>query len=641
MSDFYTLLRQSIIDRDLTTAEERADAYSQARNAVVQRLWSFDPPLSEDEIDIRIGAFDDAVDTIEAEILESIAASEPVDLDEVEQLDPQYPDAYEEEDADTSPVPLSDPSPVSQSLISRSYTTRQRDPITQLVDDGAGEEEADEQPAAETLAGSRLSPPAPPPPVRSPRFEPQPPADHEAPRQRVRRSSPPPAGSAPAARTQMPPAPRIEPQSDGFATLDERSQAVEAALNAALDEDPGQMPDALDTEPDLGFVFEPEAEIGAEADPAPARPAPRKPLFGRRPDLPQKAKPEEPENTDPTPAAAPKKRLPPSPPPPPRVSAPGDRSRRPAARTRQEKPSRPSPPQPAPKAPVTARSKGYRLPPAAESAVQDGAAPPDGAPPREPHPRPKAHPRRKVAAAIPEERKAKPRKRSKDRTNTKPTKEERPQNRRIGILVAAIAALAVGLLVLVGMIFLPSGADSATTEAVSAPPATASKKPFTESITAAKSAIPGLPPAGSDIADRFMVFDGSDRAVFSAAPSNPVRIAEDSARIKTDAGSAGARALVDASIANQLAGKTVKVTLVARSAPANGAAKLRFAYQSGLAISHWQTVDLTGDYQPLSLDWRVPAMRTGTASNTIIIEPGVPGDGTGVDVAAIAIDVLR
>lgn len=256
--------------------------------------------------------------------------------------------------------------------------------------------------------------------------------------------------------------------------------------------------------------------------------------------------------------------------------------------------------------------------------------------PPEPRPRPKARPRRQAAPKVAEPPKAKPKKRAEKRP-----KEARPEGRRVGILIAAIAALAVGLLVLVGMIFLPTGAGSATTDAMEELPAAPAQKPFTESITAARTAVPGLPPPGGDVAERFMVFDGSDRAVFSAAPTNPVRILEDSARIKTDAGSAGARALVDPSVADRIAGKTVKVTLIARSATESGAAKLRFAYQSGLAISHWQSADLSGNYAPVALDWRVPAMRTDTASNAIIIEPGIPGDGTGVDVAAIAIDVLR
>ena len=58
MSDFYSVLKQSIIDRGLSSPELREEAYGQARRAMINRLWSYDPPLAEDEIDHRIGQFD-------------------------------------------------------------------------------------------------------------------------------------------------------------------------------------------------------------------------------------------------------------------------------------------------------------------------------------------------------------------------------------------------------------------------------------------------------------------------------------------------------------------------------------------------------------------------------------------------------
>ena len=58
MSDFYSVLKQSIIERDLRSAAEREEVYAQARAAMIRRLWSYDPPLAEDEIDSRIGTFD-------------------------------------------------------------------------------------------------------------------------------------------------------------------------------------------------------------------------------------------------------------------------------------------------------------------------------------------------------------------------------------------------------------------------------------------------------------------------------------------------------------------------------------------------------------------------------------------------------
>ena len=80
MSDFYALLKQTLIDRNLRTVEQREEAYAQARTAMIRRLWAFDPPLAEDEIDDRIGQFDIAVERIESDLVEAFAheaAAEP------------------------------------------------------------------------------------------------------------------------------------------------------------------------------------------------------------------------------------------------------------------------------------------------------------------------------------------------------------------------------------------------------------------------------------------------------------------------------------------------------------------------------------------------------------------------------------
>ena len=84
----------------------------------------------------------------------------------------------------------------------------------------------------------------------------------------------------------------------------------------------------------------------------------------------------------------------------------------------------------------------------------------------------------------------------------------------------------------------------------------------------------------------------------------------------------------------------MRVTIVARSAKDAGAASMRFAYQSGVAISHWQTANLGPDFQAVALTWRVPSMRTGRTGDLLLIQPGVPGDGTGADVKSIKIDLL-
>jgi hypothetical protein len=98
--------------------------------------------------------------------------------------------------------------------------------------------------------------------------------------------------------------------------------------------------------------------------------------------------------------------------------------------------------------------------------------------------------------------------------------------------------------------------------------------------------------------------------------------------------------LIGPGLAARLAGQRVRVILVARSARENGAASMRFAYQSGLAISHWQTANLSSDYAPLGLLWRVPSIRTDENGDALLIEPGIPGDGTAMDIQSIRIDLL-
>jgi hypothetical protein len=146
-----------------------------------------------------------------------------------------------------------------------------------------------------------------------------------------------------------------------------------------------------------------------------------------------------------------------------------------------------------------------------------------------------------------------------------------------------------------------------------------------------------------DVKESLVVFDGRDPTVFEGSPDNPIRFASDAdgeyARISSATGAAGARAVIGPGLAERLAGRTVRVTLLARSSAENGAPNLRFAYQSGVAISHWQTADLTASYGTYGMIWRVPAADS-RGSDYLLIEPGIPGDGTSTDVRSIKIDIL-
>jgi len=80
MTDFYSVLKNSIVRRDLRSPADRLEVYEQAREAMIRKLWSFNPPLAEDEIDTRIGLFDAAVERIEGDLEVAYAQEEADEL---------------------------------------------------------------------------------------------------------------------------------------------------------------------------------------------------------------------------------------------------------------------------------------------------------------------------------------------------------------------------------------------------------------------------------------------------------------------------------------------------------------------------------------------------------------------------------
>ena len=142
------------------------------------------------------------------------------------------------------------------------------------------------------------------------------------------------------------------------------------------------------------------------------------------------------------------------------------------------------------------------------------------------------------------------------------------------------------------------------------------------------------------VTSSFTLFDGRDPTVFAGDPDNPVRFDGELARIATSVASGGAKVVIGAGLSSRLAGQTVRVVIEARTARENGASTVRFAYQSGVAISHWQTANLSSEFTPLGLVWRVPALRTSPSGDYLIIEPGIPGSGTGVEIRSVKIDLV-
>ncbi|WP_421725270.1 hypothetical protein [Bauldia sp.] len=455
MSDFYAVLKQSILDQDLRSQQDRDAAYAQARAAVVRRLWAYDPPLSDDEIDARIGQFDIAVEQIESDVVEAFSVT------------PEFDDHENADVVDGLDVALA----------------------------------LQDVPTDDALANG------------------------EAPEDLIHFTG---ADAVPLD------APEWEPAADPADDLDARSLAIEQALNSEPD----------DTWP------------AQEADP---------PLDGGFDNLHQANAVEERQ--------------------PDRAISPSEGASESADRL-------------APEIPVAAPAGHLEQPSARSGAVAESA----------------------------EKRRSKRQERRPNLRNA--TESPALAKSRSRPLVLIVSVLAVALIAAALYIFVPLSRE--TGEEPTTPP---------EPPTAGPSSRTGVAPA-ADSVQRFTLFDGSDPTVFLAAPGNPVRFTGDAARISTSAGSAGANALIGPGLAARLAGHNVRVTVMARTVRENGAASMRIAFQSGLAISHWQNANLTPTFAPTELTWRVPTMRTDPSGGAIIVEPGIPGDGTAVEIGAITIDVL-
>lgn len=432
MSDFYSVLKQSIIDRGLSSPESREEAYAQARRAMINRLWSYDPPLAEDEIDHRIGQFDTAVARIEDDVAAAFATMDAVGRA-----------------------------------------------------DGDGRTDEDDYGYAPAFGGTAA--------VKGEGYD-----DNDADEA----------------------LPELGPVPSALRTIEERSLAVERALSEI---------DAIDDER--------------------AKPAPRD-------------------------AAAYDADL---------AGWPGSGTTADEHETRDAADAGPAP------------------------AVRRQQAPP--------RPKPVPRPGRSPLAAV-----------------------ERAVSGLAGLyslpvligVVAVLAALFIG-----GVIWLllpasgPPGHDPAVLQ-------TDVPGGISDPDTAIR-----LPKEAIAVTNSFSLFDGKDPTVFAGDPDNPVRFDGELARIATSISSAGAKVVIGAGLSSRLAGRTIRVTVEARSARENGATSMRFAYQSGVAISHWQTANLSPVFTELGLVWRVPTLRTNPSGDYIIIEPGIPGSGTGVEIKSVRIDLVE
>ncbi len=533
MADFYSILKQSILERGLSTAAEREAVYTQARRAMTQRLWSYDPPLAETEIDSRVGLFEEAVERIESELVEAFARMET--------------DAEEARNTE-----VADNSESSATRLAR-------------------------------------KPPRPAPlPARL--------------RERPRPARP---------RPPTPPSPEISADDDFVAAV---SRGIDAPRK---------------TTTGLG-------------------------LRGTAPAMPQTADPR-PERSSRQSAGA------------------GDQPERGTRRLESRRSSRPE----AEDRPAEPRAFGRRRDRNRDHETRDGVEygydedvrPDDRATTIEAEEVPFESyedlgddaryddlPVEDDPYAEPEEEEAKRPRSGRGKSRRSPRRDREPGNeprRRLSdkqlirILAVAVAVLSIIFIIMAAFLVAPLimssrsvGSDAMT--ATASMPATTGKV-VTQDIGDAASAA-AIPEQQLAVKATYTVFKGEDPTVFQGSSDNPVVFDKDSlgsfARIASSTDAAGAKAVIRPGVAQDLAGHNIRVTLVARASHDNGATSMRFSFQTGLAVSHWQTAKLTSTYSAVGMTWRVPTMRSASGGDFIVIEPGIPGDGTAVDIQSIKIDVL-
>jgi hypothetical protein len=538
MTDFYSVLKNSIVRRDLRSPADRLEVYEQAREAMIRKLWSFNPPLAEDEIDTRIGLFDAAVERIEDDLEVTYAQAEANELRRLVRREtpsepPRQPLVYEgyDEEADYMPAFGGRPA-IGEADYARPSPVYGRDDEDEFLPARHGYEryweDIDE------------------------------PEDERA----YRRSD----------------EHRQEPVSARRISYEERWPSPEPA-NDTEDEDnrfdDGPLEDAAYVGPDNDYE-EPEYAPAARDVAAPQTPTWRE--RGPRP-------PDHREFTEQRPATPV------------------------AARVKHR----------------NSRSRWQ------EPAYDDYDASED-----------------RYAAF---DRSARTRKKGKS------SKTARGKRNPVRVLIITIAGLVAVLIGFNAYVFLPIifGSDTRPPESASAPattppkidervpitavPAGAATRIASDSATASE-----IPERNLDVEESLVVFDGRDPTVFEGTSNNPIQFDSDAdggfARVSSATTAAGARVVVGPGLAERLSGRTIRVTMLARSSVENGAVSLRFAYQSGLAISHWQSADLSSNYGALGMIWRVPAAQPTAAGDYILIEPGIPGDGTSTDIRSIKIDIL-
>ena len=172
--------------------------------------------------------------------------------------------------------------------------------------------------------------------------------------------------------------------------------------------------------------------------------------------------------------------------------------------------------------------------------------------------------------------------------------------------------------------------------------------PESETTPAQSVATPAAEPQAAPVAPAVVsggisMFDGGDPSVFEAGADNPINYLADVGggivRITSTINSGGARLVIGPDAANSLSGHQVRVVMEARGTPDQAAAAVRLAYQQELIILDWRLARLIGEFAIITATWTVPN-REAAGTDYLIIEPGVAGDGTAIDIRSIRFELL-
>jgi hypothetical protein len=183
---------------------------------------------------------------------------------------------------------------------------------------------------------------------------------------------------------------------------------------------------------------------------------------------------------------------------------------------------------------------------------------------------------------------------------------------------------------------VPAGADPLAANAGAAPVVREAGEPAPE--------LPPAPAAAPPAAiEPIVLFDGTDPGVFVGGP-NAVQfqagVNGGFVTVTSTIASGGARVTVDPDIAEMIAGHTVRILLEVRGTPGQPASMVSLSYQHGTVGLQTRQAIVSEIFGAVAATWAVPAGTNGSA-DYLLIEPGVPGDGTSIDIQAIRIVVVN